>query len=72
MGRVALGALSTLHRQRPQTVQTEATCLQDCCSTERGEARKMARTCTICTHRDRATIDEAILAGTSFRNIAER
>jgi hypothetical protein len=32
----------------------------------------MARTCTICTHRDRATIDEAILAGTSFRNIAER
>ncbi len=32
----------------------------------------MARTCTICTHRDRATIDEALLAGTSFRNIAER
>jgi len=31
----------------------------------------MARTCTICTHPRRDEIDEAILSGTSYRDIAE-
>jgi hypothetical protein len=32
----------------------------------------MTRTCTICTHRDRESIDKALLAGEAFRNIAKR
>ncbi len=30
----------------------------------------MARTCTICNHKDRKEIDKALLKGTSFRTIA--
>jgi len=32
----------------------------------------MPRTCTICTHADRAAIDQALLNGEPFRHIAER
>jgi hypothetical protein len=32
----------------------------------------MPRSCTICTHRERPAIDEALVAGEPFRNIAER
>ena len=32
----------------------------------------MPRTCTICRHPQKAEIDEALLAGTPFRNIAKR
>lgn len=32
----------------------------------------MPRTCTICTHPNRAEIEAALVAGTSYRNIAER
>ena len=32
----------------------------------------MPRTCTICTHEQRAEIDRALVAGEPFRNIAER
>jgi hypothetical protein len=32
----------------------------------------MTRTCTICTHADRESIDKALLAGESLRNIAKR
>src|SRR5690242_4575984 len=32
----------------------------------------MPRTCTICRHEQRQAIDEALIAGTAFRNIAER
>ncbi len=32
----------------------------------------MPRTCTVCTHSERAEIDQALLAGEPFRNIAKR
>jgi hypothetical protein len=32
----------------------------------------MSRPCSICIHKDRADIEEAFLAGNSYRNIAER
>lgn len=32
----------------------------------------MPRTCTICSHSDRSAIEERMLSGESFRNIAER
>ena len=32
----------------------------------------MARTCTVCAHADRATIDRALVQGTALRDIAER
>ncbi len=32
----------------------------------------MPRVCTLCNHAQRAEIDRELLAGTSFRNIAER
>lgn len=32
----------------------------------------MPRTCTICTHPERAAIDAALIAGEPYRNIAER
>lgn len=32
----------------------------------------MGRTCTVCTHPQRAAIDAALLAGESLRNIAQR
>jgi hypothetical protein len=32
----------------------------------------MPRTCTVCTHEDRAGVDSALLSGESFRNIAKR
>lgn len=32
----------------------------------------MTRTCTICSHPERAAIDQAISAGTSYRNIAQQ
>src|SRR5690349_24836446 len=32
----------------------------------------MPRTCTICRHEQRQEIDKALIAGTAFRNIAER
>ena len=32
----------------------------------------MPRRCTICTHQDRALIEDGLLAGVSFRNIAKR
>lgn len=32
----------------------------------------MARKCTVCTHPDRAVIEDALLAGVPYRNIAER
>jgi hypothetical protein len=32
----------------------------------------MPRTCTVCTHEDRADIDSALLAGASLRDIARR
>lgn len=32
----------------------------------------MPRTCTVCTHSDRAAIDSALLAGTALRDIARR
>jgi hypothetical protein len=32
----------------------------------------MARTCTVCTHPDRAAIDKALVAGVSVRDLASR
>jgi hypothetical protein len=32
----------------------------------------MPRTCTICTHEDRHTIDRALVAGEAFRSISDR
>ena len=32
----------------------------------------MPRSCTVCTHKARAEIDRALVAGETFRNIAER
>ena len=32
----------------------------------------MPRTCTVCTHPDRAAIDRALVAGDAYRNIAQR
>ena len=32
----------------------------------------MARACTICTHAEREAIDEAIVGGVSYRNVAKR
>ena len=32
----------------------------------------MPRTCTVCTHADRTEIDQALLTGEPFRNIAKR
>lgn len=32
----------------------------------------MGRSCSICTHEDRQTIDEALVSGTAYRNLAER
>lgn len=32
----------------------------------------MPRVCTVCTHADRPAIDQALVAGESFRNVSER